>query len=344
MCRKARIGVLAAAVVCLAATAASATDLSTEVQQLSAAVSARLAGIGPSPASKPEKKETKKLQKALDLLGGYAGNDDIADFVVLGKAGKQLWRSKTADEAIRDEVGDVLQCLVELAKTQKGLAADVQALLSTDKFRTKVQAIIDKGESLLGTGLTLIDTDPVKAHKVILKAYKTWVKAGAKGDAWFPKDQRLATGGASTDWPTGLRLLDAPFVFAIENSSSTRYYIRDIIITGNFTNQGTQEVDLSPSGASLKDVLPPGTFEVEDLGGGAFYAPGMIEKFFFDFPTPPLHDLSEYISSYKYAAIGPTVPFHTFSGNIVLLFSNRQQPGGTEKRWAITIPIQGRTF
>jgi hypothetical protein len=298
---------------------AAAADLSQEIDQTITAIDARITAIGPSPADKTLKKGAKKLGKAIPYLDAWTGNNDLADFQTIYRAAKSIYKSKTPDPTIRVEIIDVIQCLFDLAATEQVVAEDVIPKLYVDKYKIKVSSVIDAAESVLGAGLSLLDTDYAAACKAAMKAFKGFGKALLKGEKYEDK--------ASGDVPNGLTWAESTWILNIYNNSSKWYFVRDVLFTGEFRDgpSGTGQVLATMNGASLA-ALQPTLFVIDQFPGGGLDGQAMIGKMYSGDTMPVQHDLKTYLYAMREELLPASSQVY-FHGSFILKIANRPDPG-----------------
>lgn len=164
-------------------------DLATEVAELRTSIATRIEAIGDTPASRAEKREAKRLEKARVQLEAYTGADDVADLVLVGKALKRFYSSKTDDAAVRAEAADVVReaCGVLEADVAAQDPA-IDALL--EKFVGKSRAAQDK---VLGL-LVDCETDPERTARRLPKAAKRLASLDRKVTKFTKKSQPKPVG------------------------------------------------------------------------------------------------------------------------------------------------------
>ena len=335
--RKARIWGALAALLALGLVAPAGADVGTEVGELRAAATGRVAAIGPAPTDRAQKREAKKLTKADTILSAYQGANDVADVRRLGKAGKQVVKSRTQDAVVLAELGDLLQALAALAQTQKGLAADAAAVLSDPNLRAKVDKVMQKAEAKLGAGLALIDTNPTKAHALIVAGWKLYDKALAKATKLALRN----TGGKVVDGPPpGISIYQQSgiggLLVYLDNASENRYFVQDVLLTGDFKD-GQGNVVTSPNGLSVAG-LAPNLFRVRNFPDGSFDAPNMIEGVFPGFPGPMRFDLGGYVFELSQVVTPPSGgAWYEFAGRMEVLISSKKSGAGPLNK--VTVPL-----
>jgi hypothetical protein len=293
-----------------------AATLSEAVTDLEKAIQDRIDDIGPSPADKPLKKEAKKLGKALDAFDAYAGNNDLSDLRALGKGLKQVWRSKTEDAGIETAVHGLLDLVIDLAREERGLGGDVLGRLYEEKYRGKVEKLLDKGEGFLDSGVDLRDVDWVKCHKMAMKAFKTFSKSVTKGEKF--------EGKSGPTNPDHLFIVQNMVSLAIYNSSNKDHFIRDVLLTGEWRNTSgalVAKLDRASVAAVWPDHFVPDVFD----GGKSWDCACMIGRTEPGAPTQFL-DLWQYFYEYKARAM-PGSGTCAFTGTILVVVANDHTGG-----------------
>jgi hypothetical protein len=171
--------VLTTALLGLLAGAARA-DLADAVGLARSALDSRQSALeGLLDPTKAERKELKKLGKALDRLVAYSGVDDEGDLAAILKAMGKIASSKTADPDVTDALAGIRDALDALAGERRAEAVDALATVKASKV-AKVQRQIDKGDAKRSAGLTAWDGDPVRGADLLVGAIARYVKALAK--------------------------------------------------------------------------------------------------------------------------------------------------------------------
>jgi hypothetical protein len=305
---------------------ALAADLATEVAGLDQAMEARITAIG-TPATPALKKEAKQLGKGRKILGNYTGTNDIGDLKVLGKAGKKIDKSGTTDTGILTAVGNVLLAAIEIVETQQGLAADAAALLANPTAQAKVNAALAKADQILGDAKALLQTDPAKAIKLLIKAWKQYGKALLKAQSGG------GGGGGGGSEPNGLppnvTVTNDAGALALRNASKKPYYITEVYITGTVSDYPDGNTVATPSGAratsfagQLFDGFNNQVFAIEDPSEPVLYT-----------------DLFPFLSEYRKQTTGASVL--QITGNLYVTISKKNDGKST---WATTIILSGRLF
>lgn len=161
-----------------------AADLDTELDELAAAISARLAVVD-------SKKEEKKLGKADAKLDGATSEN--TDGKALSKILSAVFGSRTVDADVIAEAQDVLDCLRQLAADQK---TDAEAFLDQldDKFARKLEKKIASGDKKLEAGIALVAENPKKAAALFKVALGKYVKSRAFAEKTLARQNKVRLG------------------------------------------------------------------------------------------------------------------------------------------------------
>lgn len=171
-------------------------DIASEVAEVDAALDARIAEIEALTPTRALKREAKKLRQTTAKLEVYQGTNDVKDLVVLGKALKRLYSSKTEDEGVRAEAADLVSEICAHVQTSVDAQDDaIAALLS--KFTASAEAAQAKVTDLLVD----CETDPEGTARVLAKAAKKLASLDKKVAQLTKKSQPKPVG-----LPKGIRI------------------------------------------------------------------------------------------------------------------------------------------
>jgi hypothetical protein len=186
-------------VLLLAATTAYAGEtLGPSVAVLTDAVGARQAALGAlATPTKEEMKEAKKLGKAKAILDAYTGADDKAELKKLVKAVKQIVKSKTVDPSLLTSLEGLLESFATFARENEDLVRALVDDLLTEKYKGKVEKLLEKAILILAKGEALVAAAPDKAGKTLAKSVIAYLRAIAKAQIFMLMEEDSLPAGVT---------------------------------------------------------------------------------------------------------------------------------------------------
>jgi hypothetical protein len=237
-----RDAAMAAFLVFAGATASAATDLPTAIQELEAAVDARIAAIG-----SPGNRESKNLAKARATLGKYAGGTGAADLKLINTAAKQFVAARTQDPAIRAAGVDVIDAECDVAKSERADVVAVVDSLVDSADVAKANALLARPDDVLAAAKSHLSDNPILAQSLVVNAYGKFAAAKTKADKFTAKE----TGAAP---PPGVAIVSSSAGFYLTNSGKTAYVVKQVRVFGLLTATGA--ADRTFTGENAKTLIP----------------------------------------------------------------------------------------
>ncbi len=232
--------VLSLLLIVLFALPSNAADVTTEIDQLVAAVDARLSAGATG-------KEARKLRRVV-TVAGKTSPPVLADQVA--KVLLAVLAAKSTDTAVEAELADLLQCLCDDLNERRDELPNIigQAPNPGDrvKLNKKVPAVIAK----IDKAKALVATNPKRAVKLLRSAFRTIVRVvqkvkklvqkGPTGSGGLPRNLSIFQNGTN--------------VYAFVNGTKKSFFVKDIILDGNILVDGAQFAPLNK--ASSKAAAP----------------------------------------------------------------------------------------
>lgn len=228
-------------------------DVASGVQQLDTACANRIAAIGTPPGTKQDANEAKNLQKARDKLALYQGDNTVAAFKKVAVAGKYIFASATDDAAVLAGVQAVVDGFAEGADKRLANAQNYSSQLFDPKHAAAVDAAMAEAEAFIRKGRNAIDTNPVKASALLIKAYDLMGLVIAKA-------RKLIEAEAGDPPPAGMSVIVGANTASLMNAGPASYDISKIRVFAIVTSNGSTVKTYS--GENAKSVIP-GLFAVK---------------------------------------------------------------------------------
>jgi hypothetical protein len=244
-------GIAVAALLLGSATTAQAADLDTEVGELLTALQARIdAGAGGK-----ELKQLDKVVKKINKKPDPSVNDLRKILSGVGKSG-------TADQAVLDEAADVLQCLCDVVNERAELVASEASKIVTQTLLDKLAGKVASAQDRLELAKSFLESDPVKATKLLVGAAKKYEKALKVALKFVQKD-------APKPPPVGIAVSSGLTGVFFVNNTNKPHNLKDILLDISLRSADGKVID--SFSASAKRLIPenfsgfnnrvfPGTF------------------------------------------------------------------------------------